>query len=162
LAVAHLGQFVFLSFKYTTLLIISWYPVKPNNAGALFAIYAVIGICGLILLPVSLELGVELTGAADASSAMFWGICNILTVMFILGGSVSTPRIYHASSFFLRTAEPALGAGPGGSPPYNLHNGIIFQACCICGVAATLIFFKGEQTRRKLDVLEMEITARTG
>jgi FLVCR family MFS transporter 7 len=47
-------------------------PVKPDNTGGLFAIMAIIGICSLIMLPVGLELGAEVTRNADGSAAILW------------------------------------------------------------------------------------------
>lgn len=46
--------------------------VKPNNTGGLFAIMALIGATGLTLLPVALELAVELTRNPDGSAAILW------------------------------------------------------------------------------------------
>lgn len=46
--------------------------VKPNNEAVLFVLVAIIGATGLTLLPVVLELGVELTRNADGSSAVLW------------------------------------------------------------------------------------------
>ena len=46
--------------------------VKPNNQAVLFVLVAIIGATGLTLLPVVLELGVELTRNADGSSAVLW------------------------------------------------------------------------------------------
>lgn len=46
--------------------------VKPNNTGGLFAIMALIGATSLTLLPVALELAVELTRNPDGSAAILW------------------------------------------------------------------------------------------
>ncbi|KZT05289.1 MFS general substrate transporter, partial [Laetiporus sulphureus 93-53] len=46
--------------------------VRRNDTGALFALMAVIGVTSLTMLPVALELAVELTRNADASSAVLW------------------------------------------------------------------------------------------
>ncbi len=48
------------------------FAVKPNNDAVLFVLVAIIGATGLTLLPVVLELGVELTRNADGSSAFLW------------------------------------------------------------------------------------------
>jgi hypothetical protein len=56
----------------TTLELISPFSVKPNNTGGLFAIMIIIGTCSVTMLPVGLELGVELTRNADGSSAIMW------------------------------------------------------------------------------------------
>lgn len=48
------------------------FSVRPHNTGALFAVYAIIGISSVSLLPVGLELGCELTRNADGSSAVLW------------------------------------------------------------------------------------------
>ena len=46
--------------------------VRPNNTAALFIIMAVIGICTITMLPISLELACELTRNAGGSSALLW------------------------------------------------------------------------------------------
>jgi FLVCR family MFS transporter 7 len=66
--------------------------VRRDNAGALFAIMAIIGACSLTMLPVGLELGVEITRNAEASSALLWSAGNAVTIMFILGSSLSFLR----------------------------------------------------------------------
>lgn len=50
----------------------NFFLVKPHNTGGLFAIMAIIGICSIVILPVGLELGCELTRNANASSALLW------------------------------------------------------------------------------------------
>lgn len=47
-------------------------PVKPHNADALYVILGLIGACSLPILPVALELAVEVTRNADGSSAILW------------------------------------------------------------------------------------------
>ena len=47
-------------------------PVKPHDPGAIYALMAVIGACSLTLLPVALELAVEVTRNADVSAALLW------------------------------------------------------------------------------------------
>ena len=49
--------------------------VKPNNDIALYVILAVLGGASLTLLPVVLELSVELTRNAEGSSAVLWFAC---------------------------------------------------------------------------------------
>ena len=46
---------------------------------------AIIGAASLTLLPVALELAVELTRNANASSAMLWASSNLIGVIFVLG-----------------------------------------------------------------------------
>lgn len=53
----------------------------------MFVLAALIGTFGITLLPVSLELAAELTRAPDASSAFLWAVCNIFTIIMILGTS---------------------------------------------------------------------------
>ena len=81
--------------------------VRPHNDAALFIIFIVIGVCSITLLPVAVELGVELTRNPDGSSAVLWFLCalyfftklphqrlisfvrsaNMLCVVFVLGQS---------------------------------------------------------------------------
>jgi FLVCR family MFS transporter 7 len=51
--------------------------VKPHNDAALFAIFIIIGVCSITLLPVAVELGVELTRNTDGSSAVLWFLCAL-------------------------------------------------------------------------------------
>ena len=44
----------------------------PNNAAALYAMMALIGAGSIPLLPVALELAVEVTRNANGSSAILW------------------------------------------------------------------------------------------
>lgn len=46
--------------------------VQPNNLAVLFVIMAIIGIGLMTMLPIALELGVELTRNADGSSSILW------------------------------------------------------------------------------------------
>jgi MFS transporter, FLVCR family, MFS-domain-containing protein 7 len=46
--------------------------VKPNDIAALYAMMVILGVSGVTLMPVCLELGVELTRNAAASSAILW------------------------------------------------------------------------------------------
>ena len=46
---------------------------------------AIIGAASLTLLPVALELAVELTRNANASSAMLWASSNLCAVILVLG-----------------------------------------------------------------------------
>ena len=92
------------------------YIVKPNNTGALFALMAIMGATSLTMLPVALELAVELTRNADGSSAILWfalvshviffitfrcsykhcfvDSCNLFGIMFVLGTSTSHLSVY--------------------------------------------------------------------
>lgn len=109
--------------------------VRPTNTAALFALCAFIGICGITLLPVSLELAAELTRAPDASSALLWAACNIFTIIMIL-------------------AESALRAGPGAKPPLNMRNALIFHGTIICVVSVLVFGVNGKQMRRERDEME--------
>jgi hypothetical protein len=94
--------------------------VRPHNDAALFAIFIVIGVCSITLLPVAVELGVELTRNSDGSSAVLWFLCalcfftelpheslisfvrsgNMLGVIFVLG-QFRLFRLPHTSSPFI-------------------------------------------------------------
>lgn len=49
--------------------------VKPHNTGVLFTLFGIIGVGSITLLPVAVELGVELTRNPDGSSAILWLLC---------------------------------------------------------------------------------------
>lgn len=61
------------------------YIVKENNTGALFAIFVVIGVVSLILLPCTLELASEVTRNSATSSAVLWASGNLFPFIFIIG-----------------------------------------------------------------------------
>ena len=84
--------------------------VNRHNTGALFAIMAVIGACSLTLLPVALELAVELTRNANASTAMLWASSNLFSIILVLGGYVACARrctltLYRSTEFFARRPQ---------------------------------------------------------
>ncbi|EIW81787.1 MFS general substrate transporter [Coniophora puteana RWD-64-598 SS2] len=106
--------------------------VKPDNTAALFAIFCVIGVGSMIMLPIGRELGCELTRSADGSAALLW--CS---------GS--------AFGVVLNLAEGALRAGADASPPYNMRNGIILHGVVICVFGATVFALQAKQVRRQMD-----------
>jgi hypothetical protein len=75
--------------------------VKANNTGPLFVIFIIIGICSVTLLPVAIELGVELTRNADGSSALLWFLCVLLLPKL-------TKKILIHTSFCFRKWEPSV------------------------------------------------------
>ncbi|KIJ67994.1 hypothetical protein HYDPIDRAFT_107555 [Hydnomerulius pinastri MD-312] len=106
--------------------------IRPNNTAALFVIMAIIGICSVTMLPVSLELGVELTRNADGSAAVLWCSGNIVGIMFIL-------------------AEGALRAGADASPPYNMQNALILHGSIVMAFAVLVFFVRARQARKEMD-----------
>ncbi|KAI1787322.1 MFS general substrate transporter [Ganoderma leucocontextum] len=116
--------------------------IKPNNDAILFVLVAIIGATGLTLLPVVLELGVELTRNADGSSAVLWFSTNLCGLVFVL-------------------VEGALRAGPEANPPYNMHHAIIFQGVLGMSVVALVYLLEGKQTRRAQDEAKRNESERT-
>jgi len=106
--------------------------VRANNAGALFAIFAVIGICSLALLPLALELGVELTRNADTSASIMWGMSYIITIIFVLSASPLT-------------------ASASANPPFNLRSLQILIGSVNVAFVCLIFGLRGKQTRRKMD-----------
>lgn len=49
--------------------------VRPNNTAALYALFVLIGVFSVTMLPVGLELGCELTRNSSASAAILWWRC---------------------------------------------------------------------------------------
>ncbi|EJC99339.1 MFS general substrate transporter [Fomitiporia mediterranea MF3/22] len=107
--------------------------VRPNNTGALYAIFVVIGVLSLSILPVALELGCELTRNSDAASAILWWSANVCSIVFILVMS-------------------ALRAPSTASPPSNMHRSLIFSGVSTCAGVVFVFFFRGHQKRREKDV----------
>ncbi|KAG0707352.1 major facilitator superfamily domain-containing protein, partial [Suillus ampliporus] len=106
--------------------------VKPNNTGGIFAVMIIIGIGSITMLPVGLELGVELTRNADGSSAILWCVGNAFGIIFIL-------------------AEGALRASSTASPPYNMHAAFVLHGVVVMVVGASVIFLRAKQVRREMD-----------
>jgi len=106
--------------------------VKPHNAGALFAHFAIIGVGSITLLPVGVELGVELTRNPDGSSAVLWFFGNLLCVIFVL-------------------SQNALRGSHAANPPLNMHRAIMFNGIWVFAVSLLVFFFRGRQARRELD-----------
>jgi FLVCR family MFS transporter 7 len=65
--------------------VLTGYAVRKDNTGPLFAVFAIMGTSGVIMLPLTLELAVEQTGSADASSAVLYFVSNVFTIILILG-----------------------------------------------------------------------------
>lgn len=57
--------------------------VRSHNYAGLYIVFVFIGIGSFTLLPVALEIGVEVTSSAESSSAVFWCGANALTVVFV-------------------------------------------------------------------------------
>ncbi|KAG1732245.1 major facilitator superfamily domain-containing protein [Suillus paluster] len=106
--------------------------VKPNNTGGIFAIMVIIGVGSITMLPVALELGVELTRNADGSAAILWCSGNAFGIIFIL-------------------AEGALRASSTASPPYSMHAAFVLHGVFVMVVGATVFFVRAKQARREMD-----------
>ncbi|KAI0256395.1 MFS general substrate transporter [Lactifluus subvellereus] len=107
--------------------------VKPHNTVALYAIFSIIGVGSITLLPVGVELGVELTRNPDGSSAVLWFFGNLLCVIFVL-------------------AQNALRGSRAANPPLDMHRAIMFNGIWVFAVSILVFFFRGRQARRELDV----------
>jgi len=106
--------------------------VCPNNTAALYAIFAVIGICSVTMLPIGLELGVELTRNAEASAALLWCSGNLFAIILVLG-------------------EGALRASSTANPPYNMNNALILHGTMIMVFGVIVFFVRARQARREMD-----------
>ncbi|KAI6143446.1 hypothetical protein BKA82DRAFT_4186092 [Pisolithus tinctorius] len=86
---------------------------KPNNAAALFVSMAVIGSCCMTILPLAIELGIELTRNANGSSAILWCSGNLFGIILIW------------------VMEGALRAPSTADPPYNMRDALILHGCVV-------------------------------
>ena len=127
--------------------------MKPNNLAGIYVVLVAISSVSFILLPVGLELGVEITHNAEASTAILWSGGNTVSVIWVIGAAFSSSR-----SFPCMTDRPCaapvmntLRAGPDANPPLNMKRALIFNAAFISGTTLLAIPFTGAQTRRKLD-----------
>ena len=59
--------------------------VRADNAAALYAVFVIIGIGSLIMLPIGLELAVEVSRNAEGSGAAMWFSGNLVGIIFVLG-----------------------------------------------------------------------------
>jgi FLVCR family MFS transporter 7 len=105
---------------------------RPNNTGALFALFAIIGACTLPLLPVGLELAVEVTRNADASSALLFFAGNAFGVISL-------------------AIEDALRLGEDASPPKSMKHALIFQGVVVLVACVVAFGIRGNQARRERD-----------
>ncbi|KZV63361.1 MFS general substrate transporter [Peniophora sp. CONT] len=107
--------------------------VKENNAGALFALFAIIGACSIALLPIAVELGAEVTRNTDGSSAALWFFGNLMNIVFI-------------------QSQGALRAPPDANPPLNMHRSFIFNGVWCFATSFFVFFLNGRQARRERDL----------
>jgi len=114
--------------------------VRPDNTAALFIIMAVMGICTITMLPISLELACELTRNADGSSALLWFGGNVFGIAFVLGAG-------------------ALRAGPDAHPPLNLLKALIFLGVFAMAICSLIFLLRGEQKRKMMDEEKLKESA---
>ncbi|KAI6118196.1 major facilitator superfamily domain-containing protein [Pisolithus sp. B1] len=83
--------------------------VTPNNAAVLFVLMAMIGSCSISMLPLALELGVELTRNANGSSAVLLCSGNLCAIVLILvEGALRAPSdllVFSSCIVFLRAKQ---------------------------------------------------------
>ncbi|EJD52795.1 MFS general substrate transporter [Auricularia subglabra TFB-10046 SS5] len=109
------------------------FAVKRDGTGGLFADVIIIGISSMILLPVGLEIGCEVTRNPETSSAILWFVANALNIIFV--------PILHA----MRASDDA-------NPPRNFRSGLILNACLMVFSALLVFGIRGRQKRRELDL----------
>jgi len=129
--------------------------VKPNNLAGIYVVLISISSVSFILLPVGLELGVEITHSAETSTAILWSGGNTVSVLWVLGANLLFYFIFLlACGLLLFSFFPAMNAlrdGPDGNPPLNMKRALIFNAAFITATSLLTIPFTGAQTRRKID-----------
>ncbi|KAG8768544.1 hypothetical protein FRC16_006995 [Serendipita sp. 398] len=72
------------------------FAVKPNNLGGIYAVLVLIASISFILLPVGLELGVEITRNAETSTAVLWSGGNIISFLWVLGVYIPLKGFIHS------------------------------------------------------------------
>ena len=65
--------------------------MKPDNLGGIYVVLVSISSVSFILLPVGLELGVEITHNAETSTAILWSGGNLVSVLWVLGANIIFP-----------------------------------------------------------------------
>ena len=121
----------FLTLCYLGLI----FAVREDNYIAICVVIGIIGAASFSLLPVALELGVEILHPAppSVSSTVYWSSSQILGAAFILGMDNMTDT--------------------DGQPPGNMRNALILQCCLSAFVVpfALLVGFRQPNfLRRKL------------
>ncbi|KAG9008987.1 hypothetical protein FRB90_008665 [Tulasnella sp. 427] len=111
--------------------------VGTHGLGASYALLAIIGVCSFTLLPVTLELGCEVTRNAELSGAMLWLAAN-------------------AVGLFLVLISDVLKAGPNANPPYNLKKQLILHAAFALSIIPLVLCMRGKQVRREMDEEEVK------
>ncbi|VDC06412.1 unnamed protein product [Peniophora sp. CBMAI 1063] len=114
--------------------------VKADNAPALFAIFALIGACAVSLIPIAVELGVELTRNPAGSSAILRFVANLFSIIFV-------------------QSMGALIAPVTAKPPKNMHQAIIFNGAWTFASSFLVLFLRGRQARRERDVAMARVGA---
>lgn len=117
--------------------------VRPHNYGGLYPIFIILGAGSFTLLPVALEIGVEVTSSAESSSAVFWCGANLLSVIFV-------------------EVMDALRVGDDAKPPRNMKKGLIFlgvvvMVCCL----PTVFALEAKQVRRQVDTDKAMVATET-
>ena len=131
---------------------LSWCVVKPNNLGGIYVVLVAISSVSFILLPVGLELGVEITHNAETSTAILWSGGNTVSVLWVLGQRT----FFHPfscvwltdSSPFLSSDERA--AGRARRKPTTEHEASAdFQLGIYCGddVAVDSIYRRADEAK---------------
>lgn len=59
--------------------------VRPNNLIGIYIVLVAISSVSFILLPVGLELGVEITRSAETSTAVLWFGGNFVSIIWVVG-----------------------------------------------------------------------------
>lgn len=111
--------------------------IRPNNLAVIFVIMVIIGACSMAMLPIALELGVELTRNADGSASILWCSGNLCSIILILG-------------------EGALRAPSTANPPYNIHAALILHGCVIAVFGSLVFLLRAKQARREIDETMMK------
>ena len=73
--------------------------VRPNNLAGVFIVLVLIASISFILLPVGLELGVEITRNAETSTAVLWTGGNVVSFLWVLGVFLSFSSCIFAHIF---------------------------------------------------------------
>jgi len=71
--------------------------VRPNNLAGIFVVLVLIASISFILLPVGLELGVEITRNAETSTAVLWTGGNAVSFLWVIGQSRLLPPTHQGT-----------------------------------------------------------------
>lgn len=146
--------------------------MKENNAGALFALFAIIGACSIALLPIGkiesyfmfsfrpltemqLSNSVQKSHGTPTDRLPRYGssVTSCALSSYSVRYTVYRPRPLHLQALTdVCAAQGALRAPADATPPLNMHRSFIFNGVWCFATSFFVFFLNGRQARRERDL----------